>query len=240
MKRSIWLFAAALITSSPLVSATTISLNFEEFAYGTLVNDYYNGGKDSYNRTGGNDYGIKFTGGRVQYTPSGAYLSGPTYITINPEKIRSILGSDSYYISFNAAVYSVDYGNVFAKFESGLSEPNTYVNGNGNPMCPSRPEFCDYPVYHGQMGGYYVSTGIDIKDVALQIGFATDRLDNIQIHSYNGFENMIRPGSITRDYNTGRDIPEPASLALLCIGAAAFTVRRNKRKEDVVNRAERG
>jgi len=220
------------MVAAPFASAAPINLTFELFAYGTQINNYYNGGKDSLGRNGYENFGLSFSGGSIKYTPSGGYLSGPVNLTINPDIVRALLGSDRYYITFNAAKYSVDYGVVTATYESGFSEPSQYVNGNGNPYCPSQPDACDYPVYHGTMGGYYIPGGTQngYNDMVTSIGFNTDRLDNIQIRAYDG-QGIVVPGRITDTYENGRDVPEPATLALFGAGAAALLARRRRNKK---------
>ncbi|TQK10230.1 PEP-CTERM sorting domain-containing protein [Herbaspirillum sp. SJZ107] len=223
--------AAAVMGVTSLASATAITIDFEEFAYGTAIGDYYAGGKDSLNRASGPNYGLTFNGpSTIKNTPSGAYLAGFTYLTIDPNVVKSILKADAYYISFNAGVYGFEERGIYARFESGLAEQNAYVSGNGSPDCGSHPDTCYRTIYQGQMGGYYVGQGYGLNDSAVSLTFPVDRLDNIQIHSYDASTTIIRPGIVTSSYETGRDIPEPATLGLLSIGAAALAFRSRSRK----------
>jgi hypothetical protein len=226
--------AALLVAATPFASATTISIDFEEFAYGTVIGDYYNHGKDSNNRASGAYYGVTFSGGSVKYTPRGAYLSsGPARvmgITIDPEVVRSILGTDMYYVTFNAGWYGVDPAMSGAGYANGYNDI-IYISGNGNPYCSSDPSYCDFP-YHNSMGGYYTSVLFDNSPV-IRVGFTADLVDNIQIHSLAPGESPVRPPSIVGSYATDRDIPEPASAALLSIGALALAARRRKRNSMV-------
>jgi hypothetical protein len=214
--------AALLMGGAPFASATTIHIDFEEFAYGTVVGNYYNGGKDSYNRASGSYYGVSFGGGSVKYTPRGAYLSSTGYrslgMSLDPEVIRAILGTDQYYIGFNAGRYDIDGGPADVRYENSFVD-SIWIAGNGNPNCGYLPGACDNP-YYASMGGYSTFAGVDGAGVT-SISFNADRIDNIWISSV-----PIRPSAIVGSYTTDRDIPEPASIALLGVGAAALLARR--------------
>lgn len=237
-KKMIAAVAALVLTAHPFASATSIDLSFDLFAYGTDIHDYYNGGRDSLNRVGGNNYGIGFSQDSVRYTPLGGYLAGPVRMTLDPNKIRSILGTDQYYVSFSAARDDIDGGIAIVRYESGPSD-SIWISGNGNPYCstyPGAPSWygpasgaCDMRDF-GYMGGYFTYTG---TGAVTSIEFNTSRLDNIQIHSISGAEGPVRPPA----YYAGVNIPEPGSLALIGVGAAALLVRRRNKKR-VVNRFE--
>jgi len=225
MKRFFGPITALLLVTAPLASATTITINFEEFAYGTAVKDYFNGGRDSLNRMGGHDYGVSFFGDSVRYTPSGAYLAGRVGITLNADTIRSILGTDEYYVSFNAGRYDIDGGFAGITYGDG-SQDAFWIGGNGNPYCGVRWD-CDEG-YLGTMGGYMTYKGPTSAQVT-SISFNANRVDNIQIHSLTGLQMPVRPPNIIGSYELTRDIPEPASVALFGIGAAALVARRRRK-----------
>jgi hypothetical protein len=227
MKRFLGLLSVALLTAVPFASATTISLTFEEFAYGSSIGECYNGGRDSLNRFCGNDYGLSFKNESVRYTPSGAYLTGRVQLAIDPNAIRAVLGSDKFYITFTGSNYGLDPVLVPVSYEDGTRDlANFYIDGVGNPYCAPRAEDC--VPYYGSTGSYRIAAYNGVAHPTL-INFYTDRLDNIQFHSYTGdlppFQHTFTFGSAARDV----DIPEPSSIALVVLGAA-LVVRRRRNK----------
>lgn len=219
--------AAAVLTltvAAPAV-ANSISISFEEFAHGVTIGDYHNGGRDSLGRTSGNDYGLTFKGGTIRHTTLGAYLSGPVQLTIDVAKLTALLGTDDYYVSFNAARHDPDGEFTYSFTDTGHLDA-TRIAGNGNPSCSGR-EPCNN-AFHGAMAGYHIHPGTGVGSLS-NIKFDIDRLDNLQIHAYDGSA-FIVPGLIPGSAEINRDIPEPASMALLGIGAVALLARRRRRR----------
>jgi hypothetical protein len=218
--------AAAVLTlfvAAPAV-ANSISISFEEFAHGVAIGDYHNGGKDSLGRAAGIDYGLTFNSGTIRHTTLGAYLSGRVELTIDVAKVTALLGTDNYYISFNGARHDIDGGPTFFGTDSGHRDAQ-WIAGNGNPFC-SGIALCNDGFY-GRMDGYRLYAGTGVGSIS-GISFTTDRLDNLQIHAYDGSA-FIVPGLIPGSVVANRDIPEPASMALLGIGAVALLARRRRR-----------
>jgi hypothetical protein len=222
-RRCIAAAALTLTTAAPAV-ADSISISFEEFAHGVSIGNYHNGGKDSLGRAAGNDYGLTFNSGTIRHTTLGAYLSGPVRMTIDTAKVTALLGTSNYYVSFNAARHDIDGG--FSDFFTNTGERDAqWIGGNGSPFCTGMGP-CDNGLY-GRMAGYYLYPGSGGGSIS-GINFMTDRLDNLQIHAYNDSA-FIVPGLITGSVEVNRDIPEPASMALLGIGAVALLARRRRR-----------
>jgi hypothetical protein len=211
--------ATLVLIAAPIASASTILIDFTGFGYGVGVDNYYNGGTDSLGRSGGPNYGISFSG-IIRNTPRGAYLAGPQSMRINPEVLGAYLGSDQYYISFNAGRYDIDGGFAFISFENGNVD-GQWIAGNGNPYCGKLPGACDNP-YRGLMGGY--AAGPWGNSQINGISFNADRVDNVVIST-----SPVRVSGFGGSYEMDRDIPEPASIALVGIGAAALAVRRRKK-----------
>jgi hypothetical protein len=222
MKKLIGSLAALLLVSAPIAAtASVINVDFEEFAYGTSIGDYYNHGKDSLNRASGSYYGVTFNGGTIKSTPRGNYLAGGTTVTIDAAAVRALLGTDDYYITFNGGVYyQQDERSVYVTYENGYREPSAYIPGNDSPDCHG---IAGCARYYGTMGAYRI-TAVDRGADAVRIQFPTDRLDNFQIHSMN--DTTLGAQSIQGTYDLDRDVPEPASLALFSIGAAGLLARR--------------
>jgi len=213
--------AALLLLIAPLASATTITFPLDNFAYGSKIGDFYNGGYDSLNRLGV-DYGISFRNETIKYTPRGAYLSGSVVMTLDADAIRAILGTDQYYITFNAS--GTDFDGSFAEI---LYDDKTidglWINGNGNPYCGVRPGACYFP--YQSMDGYLVYAGGTSSPI--RIAFHSYKLDNIEIHSLASGQVPVRPPGVI-SFELDRDIPEPASLALFGVGVTALLARRRK------------
>jgi hypothetical protein len=217
--------AALLLQAAPFASATTISIDFSGIGYGVQVNNYYNGGTDSNGRYGPN-YGVSF-GGTIRNTPSGAYLSGQSWSSsgstsmgINRDIIRELLGTDQYYIAFNAGRYDIDGGIAYVRYADGDLDTR-WIGGNGNPYCGVLPGACENP-YYGSMGGYSIGPVNGASVTSIQ--FNADRIDNILISN-----SPVAVSHIVGTYERDRDIPEPASLALLSIGAIALCMRYRKK-----------
>jgi hypothetical protein len=230
MKKLIGVVAGLLLVGVPLASmATTITVDFEEFAYGTSISDYYNHGKDSLNRASGSYYGLTFTGGTIKATPSGSYLAGATKLTIDAKAVREILGTDDYYITFNAGIYyQQDYRSVFVTYEDGFVETSAYITGNATPDCKEINGCVNE--HMGTMGSYRITSAY--RNIpAISISFPTDRLDNLQIHARSDFDPLVTAPIIKGTHELSRDIPEPTSVALLGIGAAALLTRRYRNNQ---------
>jgi hypothetical protein len=225
--------ASLFFAASPFASATSISINFEEFAYGVTVGDYYNGGQDSLGRASGAYYGVTFNGGTIKFTPRGAYLSGdifhPISMSLNAAAIRSILHTDKYYVSFNSALGGDPDGNPMDVYYEHGAYDSVWLASNSNPNCWTTPAACSDSRY-GTMYSSHTYMAGDYESVT-NINFPATlyRLDNVQIHAFTGSDSWIVPPHLVGTYDTGRDIPEPASVALLGIGAIALAARRRKR-----------
>lgn len=224
-KRFMGALAALLLASALPVNAGSIVLDFEAFISHSQIGDFYSGGRDSHNRQGYHDYGLSFRNESILHTSRGAFLGGPVELTIDPAKLRAALGSDKYYISFNAGRYDVDGGPVFVLFEDGYVEPYTWVYGNANPYCPTDPRFCGI-VHPGTMLSYRIYSPYG-EAMATRIYFDTDRLDNLQFHAYTGGEYILPPPIIGSE-PFDRVIPEPASMALLGVGMLGLLMRRRR------------
>jgi hypothetical protein len=225
MFKRLALSLAMLCIGTASASATTITINLDGFAHGTEIRDYFNGGRDSLNRVGGDNYGLSFNGGSIKHTPLGAYYTGTT-LNINGSLLSSILGTEQYYVSFSAGRYDVDGGFMSVRYDDD-SMDMFWISGNGNPYCGIMPGACDFP-HHGTMSGYvaYPYGTREITSKISSISFAVNRLDNIQIHSYTPGTALYRPPHFMGSYETARDIPEPASVLLLGVGALAMLTRR--------------
>ena len=234
IKQLITSASLALLATAPFASAASIKINFEEFAYGVSVGDYYNGGQDSLGRASGAYYGVTFDGGTIKNMPIGGYLAGSPFdlitIRLNPDVIRTILGTDRYYMSFNIAAFGDPAGTTMPVYFENGGESSVLFPSNSNPLCPEIPERCNDGRY-GTLWGY--SIGSNAYDALISVTLPAYRLDNVELHpypsDYPGYFAPIPP-TIRGTYDTTRDIPEPASVALVGIGGAALLARRRDRK----------
>lgn len=220
MKKS--LILSALIAAMGLAnSAQAIPvITFQGVANTANVADFYNGGTDSVGSTLGYNYGIHFDAIAAENV-AGAYVKGRATMTIAANLFGVGVG---YAILFNAAVNNTLDGAYSYAFEQGFSD-SAYVASNRNPYC-STEEACaatgfNY-VHPSQMGGYYLES----NGSATTVTFNTDRLDNIQFVLLSGLP--ARPPTIAGSALLDNDIPEPASVVLLGLGAVGLAATRRR------------
>lgn len=207
-------FAAPLAQALPTIT-------FNGVAYGANVADFYNGGTDSAGYSGTN-YGIHFNA-VVGNTIAGAYVNGHATMSF----AANLFGDNvPFYIQFNASRYDVDGGNSFIYSGNNIIDTQ-WVGGNGNPYCNTQAQ-CNAMgygyVYHSTMGGYYFYS----DGTATSVTFNTDRLDNVRFVLASEVGSNPRPPSLVGSAELDREVPEPAPLALLGIGAVLLTLTRRK------------
>ena len=210
----------AIVFATPLAHALPV-MTFDGVAYGANVADFYNGGTDSAGYSGAN-YGVHFNA-VVGNTVAGAYVKGAATMTF----AANLFGDNvPFYIQFNASRYDVDGANSFIR--GGTSGGSVWVGGNGNPRCNTEAACIALGtgyVYHSTMGGYYFYS----DGTATSVTFNTDRLDNVRFVLASEINGNPRPPSLIGSAVLDREIPEPATFALLGIGAALLMLTRRKK-----------
>lgn len=218
LKIAVSLFCASIL-AAPLAQALPV-ITFSGVANGANVADFYNGGTDSAGYAGV-DYGIHFNA-VVANSVAGPYVKG----TASMSFAANMFGADvPFFILFNASRYDVDGG---LSFINGTHSDSAYVSGNGNPYCQTEAQcqaIGSLYVYHSAMGGYNLYS----DGSATSVSFNTDRLDNISFVLASEAGSFPRPPYLVGSSELDRDIPEPAPVALLGIGALMLVLRRKTR-----------
>lgn len=218
-------FAAAVFALLGMTGAAQAIpvITFQGVANTANIADFYNGGTDSLGYSLGYNYGVHFDGvAALNY--NGAYAKGPVTMTIAP----NLFGENvSYLIKFNAAVnFALD--GQYATLSATQWSDSAYVASTRNPYCATEAA-CNATGYRyihpSQLGGYILES----NGTATTVRFSTDRLDNIEFVMLPG--NTDRPPVILGSTELDRDIPEPASLALLGLGAFGFVAARRRSKQ---------
>jgi hypothetical protein len=216
------LVAAALLAFLGVATAAQAIpvITFQGVANTANVADFYNGGTDSIGNTFGYNYGIHFNAIAAE-NEAGAYVKGHASMSI----AAGLFGAGvSYYILFNAAENTDIDGRLTFLSAERLSD-SVYVGSNRNPYCSTEAQCLATGfryIHPSQMAGYYLES----NGSATTVSFNTDRLDNIQFALLS--DPFVRPPLIAGASNLDRDIPEPASIALLGLGALGFVAARRR------------
>jgi hypothetical protein len=202
----------------------SILLNFDGVGNGAQVLDFYNGGTDSQGNSGIN-YGIHFSGGTVAYNQFGAYIQGPASIQFAADIVPIDPISHELIIGFLAVRHDID-GGPSSIFGPGYLD-SEWIQGTENPFCPYTgvdiPSACNsqFPqIPLSTLFGYSLFS----DGTATSINFNTDGLDDIEFGA---------TGSPAIRGSTQYEIPEPATAALLILGALSFALSRRKRSFDL-------
>ena len=207
MKRTAIALAFALLAGS---ASASVLINFEGVGVGASVNDYYNGGADSLGNSGGPNYGINFAGWKVSVDSHGnRYAAGSTFTFAQRSDINKLV-LDSVGID---------------PFGDAMSYA---LNGSNNRV--------DAHIFPGvlpflQPGGTFTFASVEdsVRANTWNIGQLTltgfemnlRYMDNLFIDA----PNWVAAASLPAPSGT---VPEPATLALLGLGALGMIRRRKQ------------
>jgi len=198
-------------------SAATIPvLTFEGSQDGALIQDFYNGGTDSYGNRGG-DYGVTFSGGIVRV------VNGLTFLT-DVTSIR-VARSNYEFVSFNYSTRQVPYRNGLTPSYapdvddfrvSPLSTSGTWMNDSiylGNTTTGFCQEFTgQFCLFSGAVVGT-PNPGVPIGGFTFANWAALDTI---------AFGSSVRPPN-------ERAVPEPATIGMLSLGMVLIASNRKRR-----------
>lgn len=194
-------------------AAATPVLNFEGSRDGALIQNFYNGGTDSFGNSGGN-YGVTFDGGVVRIVNGLAYLT-------NVSSVRIASGFQNG-VSFNYSTLQSAYSNGRPISDPGVYDFTSFlfdIAGNtleqnflGNTTVGTcqdfTGQFClfggsrfDYP--DTLLGGFTFSTSAAIDTIA--------------------FGSIVAPPN-----ERASNVPEPGSIALLGLGIVGLLTSRRQ------------
>jgi PEP-CTERM motif-containing protein len=225
MKKTI--LAAAFATTALIAgpaAATTTTLTFEGVGDEASVNDFYNGGTDSYGNSGTN-YGINFSSVSLGLIDSDA--GGLGNIANEPSESTVLFFLDGSAATMNvAAGFDTGFSFFYSANSTGFVNVYDGLNGTGNLLatlslslnfnndsCTGDP-FGDYC--------HWDPIGVNFAGTAKSVDFGGSA-------NFIVFDN-ITLGSATP--GTGA-VPEPATWAMMLLGfgAAAAAMRRQRRRK---------
>jgi len=207
---------AVLIAFSSTASAIPI-LNFEGSQNGALIQNFYNGGTDSFGNRGG-DYGVTFEGGIIKVEHGLTYLTGVTKI--------SVAGGFADGASFNYSTRQPlgnHYGDGdFLVYYSSIQNDThgaQFLGNTGTGFCETLP------------GQFCLFRGARIQDIGMVLGSftfdPTAAIDTIYFGNLTPPPNQWALGADIPGYQ----LPEPGTLALMGLGLLGFASGRSRRSE---------
>lgn len=215
MKFKISSIATALLISFSSTASAIPILNFEGSQHGALIQNFYNGGTDSFGNRGG-DYGVTFEGGTIRVENGLTYLTGVTRILV--------AGGFADGASFNYSTRQ-PLGNRYGDGDFSSYYWSTQTNAYGSQFLGNTGTgFCET-----LPGQFCLFGGARIEDIGMMIGGFTFAAD-AAIDSIN-FGNLTPPAN---QWALGADIPgyqlpEPGTLALVSLGLLGVALGRSKR-----------
>ena len=214
MKFEISSIATALLISFSSTASAIPILNFEGSRDGAAIQDFYNGGTDSFGNRGG-DYGVTFEGGIIRVENGLTYLTGVTKILVAAGFAD---GASFTYSTRQPLGTHYGEGDFIVHYWSTQNDVNgsQYLSNTGTGYCETLP------------GQFCLFGGARIQEIGTVIGGFTFESD-AAIDSIN-FGNLTPPAN---QWALGADVPgyqlpEPGTLTLVGLGLLGFASRRSR------------
>jgi hypothetical protein len=205
--------ATALLTVAATSAFAGPTLNFDRSHEGALIENFYNGGTDSFGNRGG-DYGVTFVGGVVHYKNGLSYLTGVTRVVIaGGVELGVSLNFSTLQAPYTAGGSPINPGQndfyVYVADETGKSIDSFFFPDTTSPFCTA---------YTGQYC-FFDSAVLGVDDSQRLGSFSFDpraALDTITLGI------RIRPPS------EFANVPEPTTISVLALGLLGLAGLRRK------------
>lgn len=198
-------------------NASVITLTFEGVGDFASINDFYNGGTDSFGNSGTN-YGINFSPNSLGLIADDSGGGGNFIGAIAPSPVTVAFFMDGAADTMNVAA---GFTTGFSFFYDSPTADGTFVNvydalggavGGGNVLAtlllPTTGE--GYPAQR------WLPAGVSFNDTAYSVDFG-------------GVANQVAFDNITLGSNVPGTVPEPSTMLLLGAGLAGLALYRRRR-----------
>lgn len=218
------IFVASVLSIAAVTAHAIPLLDFDGFADGAQVLDYYAGGADSTGRIGPN-YGVHFQGGTIQNNSQGGYLLGGFTVSFDGAAIAA--GRDYFRSTVLATRWDIDGAHSFQRDEQGRIVDAIWVAGTQHPYCNSKAS-CDArgSTYydHETLFGYTFNVFPEVTNIS----FTAHALDELwldaltTVQSIRWSDALSGGAGVPKDPDPTGEVPEPTTWMVFLAGMLAL------------------